>query len=217
MSKEKDFLSHMPHKGWTIVHLRAASHGAKSITNTHPFVAGPWAIAHNGVWSEYNIVKLALSPFVKFEGDTDSEVAAHLFNLAGPKEFTTTIDSGGVWLALNRNGALHVSKTSGLLVGLPWKKMTLIATELNPIQYEDAADFDDGWFTFSANGTLKAKEIKQTNFPYWQRYSFKPARSIFGGRNEYAELAACGYQEDENECFTSRGLMTTTQLYHGMP
>ena len=62
----KPLLDHMPYKGWTIVHLRAASHGANTMENTHPFEIGPWAICHNGIWSDYDVAKLALSKYVKF-------------------------------------------------------------------------------------------------------------------------------------------------------
>ena len=47
--KTKPFLAHMPYDGWTIAHLRAASHGDNAKENTHPFVVGPWAFIHNGI------------------------------------------------------------------------------------------------------------------------------------------------------------------------
>jgi hypothetical protein len=37
-------------------------------------------------------VKLALSKQVELAGDTDSEVAAHLWNIIGPKKFSENIE-----------------------------------------------------------------------------------------------------------------------------
>ncbi len=131
LRKKLPFLDHMPHNGWTLVHLRAASHGQNIIENTHPFIVGNWAITHNGIWREHNIVKLALKKFIRFEGETDSEVAAHLFNLAGPKRFTEEVDLSGVFVALNKNGSLWVSKTSGQLSMFELEDgKVLIASEL---------------------------------------------------------------------------------------
>ena len=77
--RRKPFLSHMPYNdGWTIVHLRAASHGKNLKENTHPFVVGDWAFIHNGIWSEHELVRLAISNQVTMEGDTDSEVTPFL-------------------------------------------------------------------------------------------------------------------------------------------
>ena len=84
--RTKPFLSHMPYNGWTLAHLRAASHGDNVKKNTHPFVVGPWAFIHNGIWSEYNLVQLALSKQIKMEGETDSEVAATFLEYYRPEE-----------------------------------------------------------------------------------------------------------------------------------
>src|SRR5579859_2244118 len=95
-------LDHMPYDGWTVCHLRAASHGGNTHDNTHPFVKGDWAVVHNGIWSEYDLVKAALKRYVKFSGETDSEVAAQLLATVGPKQFGRLIDYGGVFLSLNK-------------------------------------------------------------------------------------------------------------------
>jgi len=53
-----------------IAHIRKSSRGKRSIENTHPFVCGKWAFAHNGTLQraeEMPLRKYAL------EGDTDSE------------------------------------------------------------------------------------------------------------------------------------------------
>ena len=79
-TKYNEFLSHMPYDGWTIAHMRAASHGEVCDRNTHPFITQnkEWCICHNGVWSDYKITKMVLKSVCKidFNGETDSEVAA---------------------------------------------------------------------------------------------------------------------------------------------
>jgi glucosamine 6-phosphate synthetase-like amidotransferase/phosphosugar isomerase protein len=62
-----------------IGHNRLPSIGAVKLANTHPFIPcrAPIAVAHNGHSSDVLIVKELLSGH-KFEGETDSEVLAHL-------------------------------------------------------------------------------------------------------------------------------------------
>jgi hypothetical protein len=170
--KSKPFLSHMPYNdGWTIVHLRAASHGGNRMENTHPFIIGDWAFIHNGVWSEHNLVRFALSKSVKMEGETDSEVAGHLWNIIGPKKFAQIVEFGGVFMGLHRNGKLWVAKTSGDLEikALPHKQIVL-ASEFNRQMYEGTVDAMYGWYEFDSNGQyLKHKENKSrwsSGYPY---------------------------------------------------
>ena len=169
--KRRPFLSHMPYDGWTIVHLRAASHGDNTKENTHPFVVGPWSFIHNGIWSEYNLVKLALSRQIKFEGDTDSEVAANLWNIIGPKKFSENIDCGGVFMGLKNNGDLWVVKTSGdLEIKALNKEKVLMASDLDKGIYENTVDALHGWYHFNNNGEyISHKEGKQScssGYPY---------------------------------------------------
>jgi len=169
--KNKPFLSHMPHNGWTIVHLRAASHGDNRKENTHPFIIGPWAFIHNGIWSEHNLVRLALSKQVKMEGETDSEVAGHFWNIIGPKKFSETVDFGGVFMGLHANGNLWVVKTSGDLEikALKHNKVVL-ASEFDRQKYEQTIDALHGWYQFNKDGEyLKHKENKTSwgsGYPY---------------------------------------------------
>ena len=162
--RPKAFLSHMPHSGWTIAHLRAASHGDNLKQNTHPFVVGPWAFIHNGIWSEYNLVRLALSKQVKMEGDTDSEVAAHLWNIVGPKKFSEAVDFGGVFIGLNRNGELWVVKTNGdLEIKALSGERVLLASEFDYSKYGNTIDAINGWYHFDKDGKyLKHKQTSES-------------------------------------------------------
>lgn len=165
--KQKPLLAHMPYNGWTIAHLRAASHGIPCKENTHPFVAGPWAFIHNGCWADYKLVKLALSKFVNFTGDTDSEVAANLWNLVGPKKFAQDIDFGGVFMGLNLDGSLWVVKTSGdLEIRALTENRVLLASEFNRERYDNAVEAFHGWYQFNSLGEyVKHKETRES----WQR------------------------------------------------
>jgi len=170
--RRRPFLSHMPYNdGWTIVHLRAASHGGNKIENTHPFVVGDWAFIHNGVWSEYELVKLALSKQVQMVGETDSEVAANFWNIVGPKTFAKAVKFGGVFMGLHRNGKLWVANTSGdLEIKALQGERIVLASEFNRQEYENTVDAMRGWYEFDKNGRyLHHKENDSTwsaGYPY---------------------------------------------------
>ena len=162
------FLSHMPHNGWTIAHLRAASRGDISLENTHPFIAGKWAVCHNGTFSEFKIVKLALGNRVKFDGETDSEAAAHLISVAGPKRFAETIDWSGVFFALNIRGDLWAIKTSGELEiqSLPKEKVVL-CSRFDSEKYPDTDEAQIGWCHLNKDGQyIKHKKIREDAITY---------------------------------------------------
>ena len=159
------FLAHMPHNGWTIAHMRMGTHGENTYNNTHPFVAGEWCVVHNGVWGDYTGAKLALSKSVRFTGETDSEVAAHVINIIGPKKFALDA-SGGVYLSLNRDGTLWVSKTSGTLDRLEYNNITLLASDL-PNNIKQVRPVPNGWYRYQANGKLASKkEVEEFRYSY---------------------------------------------------
>jgi predicted glutamine amidotransferase len=163
--EKEEFLTHMPYDGWTVAHLRAASHGSNLKVNTHPFIVGRWAVVHNGIWSDYNIAKLALSKFVKINGDTDSEVAANLINLVGPKKIAEELNFAGVFLALNKDGHLWAIKTSGDLeiTLLKEGERVLMASEFDSDKYESTADAQNGWYHFGKEGKyIKHKKTKES-------------------------------------------------------
>jgi len=151
LKKGLGLLDHMPHNGWTIAHLRLASHGAVRKANSHPFVKGKYAICHNGIWPDYRIVKAALNKYVNWDGETDTEVAAELMSKIGPRAFYETINYGGMYLALKQKGDLWVVRTSGDLEFLETEWGTLIASELPDVE---STYPQHGWYHFNREGKL---------------------------------------------------------------
>jgi predicted glutamine amidotransferase len=197
LANKPHFLGHMPYNGWTIVHLRAASHGSVSKENTHPFIAGKWCVCHNGVFSEHNLVRLCFSKQVEFDGETDSEAAAHLLNVVGPKKFAENVDWSGVFLALNTDGSLWCVKTSGdmLIHALPDDRV-LIASEFPDNKYgQRTVEGIIGWYLFGPDGKyLKHKKMKDSYF-----HSTKP----YGG---------CSAKDNFSECNVGNGRVDITKL-----
>lgn len=181
LEKKVPLFDHMPYGGWTIAHVRAATHGEKTPQNTHPIHRGNYCVVHNGVWSESENFRKALTPGVKFRGETDSEVAAYLFDKLGPKEFDSFMQRyhGGVFMGLHRSGELHIVKTSGDLVFTQqddgeWdpedfpKGKTVVASELG--QYRHARDGGTGLYILNPDGTFKSRIAK---FQPWERYQYR--------------------------------------------
>jgi glucosamine--fructose-6-phosphate aminotransferase (isomerizing) len=64
-----------------IGHTRWATHGAPSVRNAHPQIAGRVAVVHNGIIENFAPLKAELvSEGRTFESDTDTEVVAHLID-----------------------------------------------------------------------------------------------------------------------------------------
>lgn len=179
MSKQLPLLDHMPYDGWTIAHLRAGTHGGNTVENTHPFIKNKWAIAHNGVWSEHALVRAALKKHVKFEGETDSEVAAEVFATVGPKQFSKIVNFGGVFLGLNLNGELWVVKTSGDLEMTKTKYGMLLASTL-PLCLR-GEEQPDGWLKFDRFGDLLDQRETKYSFMSEPTGAFDPPGMVIRG------------------------------------
>ena len=73
LRKHRPFLTHLPHDGWTLIHLRAASHGSVTMENTHPFEVGDWAVVHNGIWSDHWIASILMDKLGKIKDDFEAK------------------------------------------------------------------------------------------------------------------------------------------------
>ncbi|RTK99470.1 MAG: hypothetical protein EKK57_09440 [Proteobacteria bacterium] len=202
-SKGDEFLDHLETcNSWTIAHLRAASHGENAIRNTHPFILNKkWVFMHNGVWSEYYPMKVALSKFINFSGETDTEVAGQFFSFVGPRKFYEALKetSSGVFVGLNRNGNLWIAKTSG---DLEKKKIDGQVTFASSFPTGVTSKYvRNGWYKYSQSGELIEKEVDKTDhgFVHLRPYQFKSsknARRIVDAARDYTNTLPAHYKMD---------------------
>jgi len=191
MKKHMPLFDHMPYNGWTLAHVRAASHGSNTMSNTHPFVKGDWAFIHNGVYGDEALLRAALSPYTTFEGETDTEVVAYMFAALGPQKFIRTISSGGVYMALNKQGHLYIVKTSGNLAFRKTSKGLLFASEFPPHYSErKITHVDLGWMRLTPGGQIESGVWKKDPYGATNYGSYE-------GVYKYSEKGLWNLEEDD--------------------
>jgi len=182
---------HMPYPGWTVAHVRAASHGSIRKRNTHPFLLGEWSMAHNGVFLEHKIVKAALSPHYQFSSQTDSEVALALWDAAGASKFIKAMDSG-VYMFLKKDGSLYTVVCNGGDLNIKRTRYgTLMASELDKDTYRNTKAVLEGWLKFDKKGKAKKSSYEEDKpFEWSKRDYYKSHDSYFKSRDynyEYSD------------------------------
>lgn len=182
VTKKDDLFEHMPYDGWTIAHVRYATHGENTIPNTHPIIRGDIVGVHNGVFGASSIIRVAMADSVKWAGETDSEVALYMLNKLGSYKFYKEMPSGaGVYLALNRNGELDCIKCSGDMKllrvdGGKWIVASHFAYK------EDDIWTELGCYGFKADGTPRDWQPKEKKKEE-TRTSYTPQDIWRGGRH----------------------------------
>ncbi len=188
-----DLFSHMPHDGWTIIHTRLGTHGDQLERNTHPFIIGDYIFCHNGVWSDSALARVVLDE-VKWQGETDSEVAGYLMNKWGPEKFADRIKSGGVFMGIHSSGELHIVKNYGDLEIVAYDKgdssehpegRVVLASEfLSSDIKSEARHCELGVWKFLADG--KVKKMCGTR-EKWNGKTYDWGRHQRGGRTSSDE------------------------------
>lgn len=149
-------------EGWIILHIRNATHGKISARNSHPFLAGDYAMVHNGTLKNDKLVRAAMGK-IDYSSETDSEVGLHLFLRIGLRKFTELVDNSGVFFFLKKDGSLAVSKTAYIadlkVVQLPNKDVFLVSELKYNNEFKNKEELPDGYFLFDKKGAfIKGQE-----------------------------------------------------------
>ena len=94
LKKNKIFLDHLPHKSWTVVHLRKMSIGHVSQANAQPFKSlnERICVAHNGTLNNTYLLSMYLQTILGYGATSDSAAATELISRIGLRNFNDTME-----------------------------------------------------------------------------------------------------------------------------
>lgn len=208
VTKKDKLFSHMPHDGWTIAHVRLATHGEHTWANTHPFIKGDTAVVHNGTFGMHSLIKAALGTGVKWSGDCDSEVAAYLFNKLGPEEFYKKMyQHYSVYLGLKRDGSLAAVKLGhgDLKVWRTEQDTFILASEFPwRLPYWDSKETEEGVLKLDKEGhasNFKFEKKQESKRSYYHQDTV--TKGLTNGKSGQGTTATsctpCGVSKNFNQ------------------
>jgi glucosamine--fructose-6-phosphate aminotransferase (isomerizing) len=165
-----------------IAHTRWATHGAPARENAHPIVSrGEIALVHNGIIENHDELREELAKQgYRFEGQTDTEVVAHLVHSLYRGDLLQAVQGAvarlkgayAIAVVASREPGRVVGARAGspLVVGVGEKECFLasdalaLAGSTDRIAYleeGDVASIDrDGWKVFDRQGRPAAREVR---------------------------------------------------------
>lgn len=224
VTKSDDLFNHMPYKGWTLAHVRWATHGDNTVPNTHPIIRGDIVGVHNGVFSAAPLLRAAMDGGVKWAGETDTEVALYLLNKWGPSEFYKQMPMGaGVYLSLDRKGQLDCIKASGDLKFLRLDNGRYIVASAFPFKYKEKY-MHNGVYGFTVEGTprdWKEEEPKKKTERYTTSDISNGSGTYRGGRfiplGQEGFGCSSGYPYDANKACGDKKTTPLIIIKDGVP
>ncbi|HLS84664.1 MAG TPA: glutamine--fructose-6-phosphate transaminase (isomerizing) [Burkholderiales bacterium] len=165
-----------------IAHTRWATHGAPATENAHPIVSrGEIALVHNGIIENHDELRAELEQAgYRFEGQTDTEVIAHLVHSLYAGDLLAAVQAavrrlrGAFAIAVAAKGepgkVVGARAGSPLVVGLGEGESFLASDALALVGATDRIVFLEegdvvsiergGWKVFEANGQRAVREIR---------------------------------------------------------
>ncbi len=162
IKKGKVFLDHLPHNGFTIIHIRRASVGLVEKSNSQPFVSLNKEIAaiHNGTCYGTGLLSLYLSTCLGYEGDSDSRAITEILSRVGVRNFAEYQDFGGTFAVLNLDGSIEIAKLSReLSLHYTEDGSCIISSEFDESKYK-SIELANGYYKFDAQGRYVTHKVK---------------------------------------------------------
>ena len=187
-----DKLVHEPLAGKVgIGHTRWATHGAPSVGNAHPHLAGRVAVVHNGIIENYRELRAELAELgVPFQTETDTETVAllcehYLATGLGPQEAATAtiarlegafalcfIFDGeeDLLIAARRGSPLAIGHGDGeMFIGSDAIALAPMTNRITYLEEGDRAEITRAGATiYDHSGTLANREIREVNLAHTQ-------------------------------------------------